>query len=89
MLPVVRGGNHTRAVILAYTVMLVILSLLPYAFAMSGFVYVIAASLLGLWFIGHAHILYKHAGNTNARLIRYSIFYLFALFAALLFDHCL
>lgn len=88
MLPVVRGREYTLRSILAYTVALALISLMPFAIGMSGWLYLVAAVLLGAKFIDHAWRLWRHYSDPAARrAFRYSIVYLSLLFAALLLDH--
>jgi protoheme IX farnesyltransferase len=88
MLPVTHGVPFTTRRIVAYTLLVAAVSGVPFAIGMSGWVYVAAAVPLGLRFIGLAWALRR-----DTRLawptFRYSIVYLFALFAALLGDHYL
>jgi protoheme IX farnesyltransferase len=88
MLPVTHGVPFTVRRIVAYTLLVMAVSLVPFAIGMSGWVYVAAAVPLGLRFIALAWGLRR-----DTRLawptFRYSIVYLFALFAALLADHYL
>jgi protoheme IX farnesyltransferase len=88
MLPVTHGDKFTRLHVLLYTVILVAVTLLPYATRMSGLVYVAAAVALGAVFLYYAVKIYVAYSDHLARqTFRYSIFYLTVLFAALLVDH--
>jgi protoheme IX farnesyltransferase len=88
MLPVTHGPEYTRLQIVLYTVVLFAVTLLPFAIRMSGWIYLAAAVALGAIFIGHAVALYRRYSDELARrTFRYSIFYLAALFSALLIDH--
>jgi protoheme IX farnesyltransferase len=90
MLPVTHGKPYTRLQVLLYTLILFAVSLLPFAIGMSGVVYIVAATVLGVIFIGYAVRLYFAYSDHLARLtFRYSIAYLAALFSALLVDHYL
>ncbi|MDG0833373.1 protoheme IX farnesyltransferase [Pelomonas saccharophila] len=86
MLPVTHGVRFTAGRVLAYTLALLPISLLPVAIGMSGPLYFAAAPLLGLRFIGHAWRL-RRDDRWGMPTFRFSIIYLFALFAALLADH--
>jgi protoheme IX farnesyltransferase len=87
MLPVTHGPELTRLHILLYTFALVATTLLPFAIQMAGWVYLIAALLLGAGFLGYAWRLYRRYSDALARAtFNYSIVYLAALFAALLID---
>lgn len=90
MLPVTHGPEYTRLSVLLYTLILFGVTLLPFATRMSGWLYLVSAVLLGGLFIAHAWKLYKDYSDALARkTFRFSILYLFLLFAALLVDHYL
>ena len=64
------------------------MTLLPFATRMSGWIYLLSAVALGGVFIGYAWKLYRSYSDALARkTFRFSILYLFLLFAALLVDH--
>jgi protoheme IX farnesyltransferase len=88
MLPVTHGNHYTRLQVLLYTFVLFAASLLPFVHGMSGVLYLAAALLLGARFIAYAWRLWRSYSDALARAtFRYSIWYLSALFAALLVDH--
>ena len=88
MLPVTHGSEYTRLQILLYTAVLLAATLLPYAIRMSGLLYLVAAIALGAVFVGYAiALLVRYSDELARRSFRYSIFYLAALFSALLLDH--
>jgi protoheme IX farnesyltransferase len=88
MLPVTHGSRYTRLMIVLYTLVLVAVTLLPYAIRMSGAVYLAAALVLGAVFAAYAIALYVRYSDALARrTFAYSIAYLAALFSALLVDH--
>jgi heme o synthase len=88
MLPVTHGLPFTRLQILLYTVLLVATTLLPFMIRMSGWLYLASAMVLGGIFIGYAWRLWRNYSDALARrTFGYSIYYLMALFAALLLDH--
>ena len=90
MLPVTHGSEFTRLSVLLYTFILFGVTLLPFATRMSGALYLAVAVALGLQFIRYAWRLYRDYSDALARrTFRFSIVYLFALFAALLVDHYL
>jgi len=91
MLPVAYGVEFTRLHILLYTILLAIVTLLPYLTGMSGLLYLAAALLLGAVFIRHAIALRRPDAPPQLpmKVFRYSINYLMLLFAALLVDHYL
>ena len=88
MLPVTHGEKYTKFHILLYTVVLIICSVLPYVIGMSNLLYLSAALALGAGFIYWALLMiFSQTPNAPFDTFRYSIFYLAALFAALLLDH--
>jgi protoheme IX farnesyltransferase len=88
MLPVTHGAEFTRLQILLYTVLLLIVTLLPYLTGMSGLIYVLSAVLLGIGFIVYAVLMMRHKDNKTAmKTFWYSIVYITVLFFALLIDH--
>jgi protoheme IX farnesyltransferase len=90
MLPITHGAEFTRLQVFLYTIALVATTLLPFAIRMSGWLYLLAALVLGAWFLWHAWRIWKHYSDALARkTFRFSIIYLAALFAALLLDHYL
>ena len=90
MLPVTHGVTYTRWQILLYTVLLVVVTVLPWATRMSGMFYLAGALVLGAVFLWYAWKLLDPPDEFFAmRTFRYSIVYLMALFAFLLVDHWL
>jgi protoheme IX farnesyltransferase len=91
MLPVAYGVEFTRLHILLYTVLLVIVTLLPYLTGMTGLIYLAAAVVLGARFVRHAVALRRPDASPQLpmKVFRYSINYLMLLFLALLVDHYL
>ena len=90
MLPVTHGVRFTKLNILVYTLMLLVVSLLPFLYHMSGPLYLLGALGLGSGFIWHAWRLYRSEGDAHAmKTFGYSIFYLSTLFVFLLADHYL
>jgi len=88
MLPVTHGDKYTRLHVLLYTLILVAVSLLPFATRMSGWSYLLSACVLGGIYLYYAVRIFVHYSDALAqRAFRYSIVYLAALFAALLLDH--
>jgi protoheme IX farnesyltransferase len=89
MLPVVAGKPATRRQIVLYSVLLVPLTLAPWALDLAGVVYGIGAAALGVVFLSLAVMVWAEQGKaeTNARrLFAYSILYLFLLFTLLVID---
>jgi len=88
MMPVTHGVEFTRLQILFYTVLLVVVSLLPYLTGMSGFVYLAGALIFGGIFLYYA-IAMKLSDRPELpmKTFAYSITYLMGVFGALLVDH--
>ncbi|WP_310387525.1 heme o synthase [Roseateles sp.] len=90
MLPVTHGAEYTRLQIFLYTWVLLAATLLPYLTGMSGWIYLVSATLLGLGFCTYAWKLWREYSDELARAtFRFSIWHLSLLFAALLIDHYL
>jgi len=90
MLPVTHGQRFTRLYVLLYSLVLFASSLLPFAYGMSGWIYLAAALTLSGVFVVYAIRLYVSYSDALARrTFRYSIAYLALLFTALLVDHYL
>jgi protoheme IX farnesyltransferase len=96
MLPVVAGAKETRRQIVLYSLLLVPLSLAPWAIGFAGTVYALAAAILGAGFLLSVWRIARDrqdaagvslTGDAPARAaFKYSIIYLFVLFAALAVD---
>ncbi|MGY1426289.1 heme o synthase [Lysobacter sp. A289] len=90
MLPVTHGVQYTRWQILFYTVLLVLVTVLPWATGMSGLFYLGGALVLGVAFLYYAWRLMNPPDETYAmNVFGFSIVYLMALFGFLLVDHWL
>jgi protoheme IX farnesyltransferase len=90
MLPVTHGLAYTRRQVLLYTVLLVVVTLMPYLTRMSGLLYLAAALILNAGFLYYALALEITArAELPMRVFRFSVSYLMWLFAALLIDHYL
>ncbi len=90
MLPVTHGVVYTRWHVLFYTVLLIVITVLPYLTGMSGLFYLGGALVLGGGFLYYAIRLLNPPNEFFAmRVFNYSIIYLMALFAFLLVDHYL
>ncbi len=88
MLPVTHGPEFTRLQILLYTILLLIVTLLPYLTGMSGLIYLATAVPLGIAFIFYAIKMMQSKDNKTAmKTFGFSIIYLMIIFAALLVDH--
>jgi len=90
MLPVTHGINFTKTQILLYTVLLFVVSLLPYLVGMSGWLYLIGAVVLNLIFFAYSWKLKFAAEESTAMdTFKFSIVHLMILFIVLLMDHYL
>ena len=90
MLPVTHGVEFTRLHVLLYTVILCLVTLLPYVTGMSGLIYLAAALVLNGGFLVHAvRLKVTRRDDLPMRVFRFSISYLMWLFLALLVDHYL
>ncbi|MGI9204998.1 MAG: heme o synthase [Woeseiaceae bacterium] len=88
MLPVTHGEAFTRNYILLYTILMVLVTIIPYLSGMSGLIYLVAALLLGGRFLYYAIRLKSDTGvELPMQVFRFSITYLMLLFGALLIDH--
>jgi protoheme IX farnesyltransferase len=89
MLPVTHGEAYTRLNILLYTVLLCVITVIPYLTGMSGLIYLAAAVVLGAVFLWYAIQMMRKPEDLDRAMatFKYSITYLGALFAALLVDH--
>jgi protoheme IX farnesyltransferase len=88
MLPVTHGVAFTRLHILLYTILLFLITLLPFLTGMSGWIYLVGAIGLGLRFLSYTVRLYATGDERLAMpTFGFSIVYLFGVFAALLLDH--
>ncbi|HIM53879.1 MAG TPA: protoheme IX farnesyltransferase [Gammaproteobacteria bacterium] len=89
MLPVTHGLAYTRLQILLYTVLLLLVTLLPYLAGMSGLIYLAAALILGFMFLAYAIKIYRNPGDNKIAwaTFMFSVNYLMLLFVALLVDH--
>jgi len=87
MLPVVAGAAETRRQIVVYSLILVPLTLVPWAMGFTGILYGLPAALLGLVFLGGAFRVARRRTEKAARdLFAFSILYLFLLFALVIAD---
>lgn len=88
MLPVVKGTAETKRQMMAYTIVLFPLAVAPYYLGVAGMWYAFASVVLGLLFIVSAIRVMQEKEGTKAakRMFAFSVFYLFAIFAALVLD---
>jgi len=88
MLPVTHGIPFTRLQILLYTILLLLVSVLPFVTRMSGVFYLVGALVLGGGFLRYA-IQLMQGKDVAMKTFGYSIWYLMGIFAILLVDHYL
>jgi protoheme IX farnesyltransferase len=90
MLPVTHGNEFTRLQILLYTFVLMASCLMPFAYGMSSWLYLVSALILSVMFIAYAWALWRNYSDELARkTFKFSLIHLSVLFAALLVDHYL
>ena len=88
MLPVTHGEKYTRLQIVLYTIILVIVTMMPFSVGMSGLIYIIFATLLNAYFLYYTVMLYRqYSDKLSMKIFRYSIWYLALIFLAFLVDH--
>ena len=88
MLPVTHGNRFTALHILLYTILMFLITLLPYITLLSGWIYAVAATLLGLRFLYWSiEILREKNPDAPMATFKFSITYLMVLFIAMLGDH--
>ncbi len=89
MLPVTHGEAYTRLNILLYTILLVVVTILPYLIGMTGIIYLATTIVLDAYFLYYAIQMYRVPEDLDLpmKTFKYSINYLGILFAALLVDH--
>lgn len=85
MMPAVKGNLYTKKQILIYSILLFIVSLMPFFIGMNNFIYLITSGILGLVFLYYSgSLFYDTPDNKQAkRFFAYSIFYLFFIFLLL------
>ena len=95
MLPVVAGETATRRQILLYTLVLVPVTLLPWALGLTGWIYGMTAVATGAVFVARAVAVFRNGATAAAAmapekaLFKFSLLYLFLIFAGLVADHLL
>ena len=88
MLPVTHGNEFTRLQILLYTIVLFAACLMPFVFQMSGWFYLLVATVLSVMFCAYGWALWREYSDALARkTFRFSLIHLSVLFAAFLIDH--
>ena len=90
MLPVTHGEALTKLHTLLYTIIMLVVSVMPYLTGMSGLFYMMSALVLGAGFLYHSiNLMVTKRPQAAMQTFRFSIFYLIALFIVLLIDHYL
>ena len=88
MLPVTHGIKFTKLQIILYTILLLIVSILPYIVLMSGRIYLFSALFLGLFYLYSSIKMYLTDDEKYPMIsFQYSVYYIFLIFIALLADH--
>lgn len=88
MLPVTHGIEFTKYSILAYTILMIMVTLLPFLTFMRGWIYLAAAVILGLIFLYKVfELMFSTKENAAISTFVYSINYLMLLFIAMVVDH--
>jgi protoheme IX farnesyltransferase len=88
MLPVTHGNRFTALHIFLYTILMFLITLLPFATLLSGWIYLVSAVILGVIFLYWSiEILREKNPKAPMETFKYSINYLLLLFVAMLADH--
>jgi len=88
MLPVTHGEKFTLLHIVLYTIILTIVTLMPFSVGMTGLIYLVVATILNAIFLYYVVVLYRnYSDKLSKKTFNYSILYLSLLFTALLVDH--
>lgn len=89
MMPVTHGIKLTALHTILYTVMLIAITLLPFATRMFSWLYLVGALVLGAGFLYWTVQLYREKPKAGMDTFWFSIVYLMALFIVMLLDHYL
>lgn len=90
MLPVTHGEHYTNINIVLYTLILIVVTVMPYLTGMFGWLYLLGALSLGAGFLFWALTMLLGRGeNSGMKTFKYSIVYLMVLFVVMLLDHYL
>ena len=90
MLPVTHGDQYTKINIVLYTLLLIIITVLPFLTGMFGWLYLTGALLLGAGFLYWSLVmLFGEDDQSGMKTFKYSIIYLMVLFCIMLLDHYL
>ena len=88
MLPVTHGEKYTKINIVLYTLMLIVVTVMPYLTGLFGWLYLASCLILGAGFLFYAALMWLNK-DSGMRTFKYSIVYLMVLFAIMLLDHYL
>jgi len=90
MLPVISGVKKTKEQIVIYSILMFLVTLLPFILGYFGIIYLILSLILGIYFIYHSFKVYfdnKKNENKSIKMFLYSIIYLYILFLGMILDH--
>ena len=88
MLPVTHGEKFTLLHIVLYTIILAIVTMMPFSIGMTGLIYLFFATILNAIFLYYVVMLYRnYSDKLSMKIFRYSITYLGLIFTAFLIDH--
>ena len=88
MLPVTHGIQFTKYSILGYTILMIMVTLLPFLTFMRGWIYLVSAVVLGMIFLYKVfELMFSSKENAAISTFVYSINYLMLLFVAMVVDH--
>lgn len=88
MLPITHGEKFTLLHIVLYTIILVIVTMMPFSIGMTGLIYLFFATILNAIFLYYVVMLYRnYSDKLSMKIFRYSILYLGLIFTAFLIDH--
>ena len=88
MLPVTHGEKFTLLHIVLYTIILAIVTMMPFSVGMTGLIYLFFATILNAIFLYYVVMLYRsYSDKLSKKIFNYSILYLGLIFTAFLVDH--
>ena len=88
MLPVTHGEKFTLLHIVLYTIILAIVTMMPFSIGMAGLIYLFFATILNAIFLYYVVVLYRnYSDKLSKKIFNYSILYLSLIFTAFLVDH--
>ena len=88
MLPVTHGEKFTLLHIVLYTIILAIVTMMPFSIGMAGLIYLFFATILNAIFLYYVVVLYRnYSDKLSKKILNYSILYLSLIFTAFLVDH--